>query len=185
MSLFVTFFIITLILFIPIPIKIRLEYLNKDFKLKLFNCIIFSSKIGIENKLIKKIIIKRKKNIKRNIHKKNLTNKKLSFKKLYKNINSNKMKPRVKLNGYINYGVEDAALCALLYGLLCNIPSLAHIILQIVFKVKNLALNINPKFNTFTLSFGITSIFYFNIVNIIYISYSIIKSMEIKEVAPN
>lgn len=185
MSLFITFFIITLILFIPIPIKISLEYLNEDFKLKLFNHIIFSYKNGIENKLIKKIFIKRKKNIKVNIHKKNLKNRKLSFKKLYKNLNSNKLKPIVNLNGYINYGIEDAALCALLYGLLCNIPSLAHIILQIVFKVKNLSLAINPKFNTFALSFGITSIFYFNIVNIIYILYSIIKSMEIKEVAPN
>ena len=96
----------------------------------------------------------------------------------------NKFKPKIKLNGDINYGIEDAALCALLYGLLCNISSFIYILLKIIFKIKTLDLNINPKFNTFTLSFGITSIFYFNIANIIYILYLIFKSMEIKEVAP-
>ncbi len=186
MILFIVFSIAILILFLPIPLKIKIEYLDKNLNFKIYKYTIFSSKNGIENKYIKKIIDKNLKNNKSNApdtH--NIKKKKLSLRKLYKNINSNKIKPTIKFSGDINYGLEDAALCAMLYGILCNIPSILYFFLNIIFKVKALDLNIKPNFNTLTFSFGITSIFYFNIVNIIYILYSIIKSMEIKEVAPN
>ncbi|EOR20398.1 hypothetical protein A500_17225 [Clostridium sartagoforme AAU1] len=65
-----------------------------------------------------------------------------------------------------------------------NIPTLLRLILDKVFIVKDIKLGITPKFNTNIISFGITSIFYFNIANIIYILYLISKSFEIKEVAP-
>nr|WP_278245135.1 DUF2953 domain-containing protein [Clostridium sartagoforme] len=80
--------------------------------------------------------------------------------------------------------MEDAAYCAILYGLMNNIPTLLRLILDKVFIVKDIKLGITPKFNTNIISFGITSIFYFNIANIIYILYLISKSFEIKEVAP-
>lgn len=177
--------IILLLLFLPLPIKIKVEYINNNLTLKLYKHTIFSSKKGVENKYLRRAIKKDKDNLKNN---KNATTSKpqknLSIKKLYKNITYNKFKPKIKISGSLTYGLEDAALCAILYGLICNFPNLLYFLLSSIFKVKNLSLDINPKFNTFILSFGITSIFYFNIANIIYMLYLVIKSREIKEVAP-
>ena len=189
MALLLILLVILLIIIFPIPLKIEITYSNKNFIIKLFKFIIFSSKNGVENKYLKRFL--NKKSIKKNryeAYKKYIRNrydKKISFRKLYKNISSNKFKPLIKVKGFLNYGIEDAAHCALLYGLLCNIESIFNFSLDKIFKVKRLIFDINPKFNTITLSFGITSIFYFNIANIIYIFYLFFKSMEIKEVAPN
>ena len=189
MALILILLIILLIIIFPIPLKIKIEYSNEDFTLKLFRFIIFSSKNSIKNKYLKsflnKLPTKIKKNKESKSHKNNRNKKRISFKKLYYNINSNKFKPLIKVKGFLTYGLDDAAYCALLYGLLCNLPNIVYFSLDKIFKVKGLIFDINPKFNTVTLSFGITSIFYFNIANIIYIFYLVLKSMENKEVAPN
>lgn len=186
MILFIIFSIIILIFFFPIPLKIRIEYYDKNLSFKVYKYTIYSSNNGIENELFKKIIKKKSKiNKNKNIQEKKINKKKISFKKLYKNLSSNKIKPKLKLTCNLNYGLEDAALCAMLYGVLCNIPNILYLILSIVFKVKFLNLDIKPNFEKFTFSIGISSIFYFNIANIIYILILLIKSMEIKEVTPN
>lgn len=185
MILFIILLIIILTLFLPIPLKIRIEYSHKNISFKIYKYAIYSSKNGIENKYIKKIICNKSNIKKNNMTSKKVKKKKLSMKKLYKNISSNKIKPKIKLNCNIHFGVEDAALCAILYGFLCNIPNILHLVLNIIFKVKSLDFDIKPSFDTLTFSLKITSIFYFNIANIIYISFLLIKSMEIKEVTPN
>lgn len=187
MKLIVIFIIIFIILFLPLPIKFKLEYSNRNLIIKLYKFKIFSSVNGIENKYLKKIIKnkhnKKDDNIKANLQKKQ--SKKISYKKLYRNISKNKLKPKIKINASLIYGIDDAALSAILYGLLCNIPVLLYFILSIIFKVKDLSFDINPKFKTTLINFGITSIFYFNIANIIYILFLLFKSKENKEVAPN
>ncbi len=195
----ILFFIFLILLFIfPIPLKVEISFNNNIFNLKLFNSNVFSSNNGIENKLLKKLIDKNKLNSEKETTKKykdkNPSNswhinqekltKKISIKKIYTNISCNKFKPLIKINGHLNFGIEDAAYCAILYGLLNNIPILLRLMLDKVFIVKDIKLGITPKFNTNIISFGITSIFYFNIANIIYILYLIYKSFEIKEVAP-
>ncbi len=187
MKLFIIFIIILIILFLPLPIKIKLEYSNKNLVIKLYKYMIFSSLNGVENKYLKKLIKNKPKIKDNNIKSKSQRNliKKISYKKLYKNISTNKLKPKIKLNASLIYGIDDAAVSAILYGLLCNIPTLLYFILNIIFKVKNLSFDIKPKFNTTLLTFGITSIFYFNIANIIYMLFLLFKSKENKEVAPN
>ncbi len=185
MKLFAILIIIFILLFLPLPIKINLEYLNKNLIIKLYKYTVFSSKNGFENKYLKKFI-KNEKKRKDTIEKsKRKYIKKLSYKKLYRNISTNKLKPKIKINVSLVYGIDDAAFSAILYGLLCNIPTLLYLLLNIIFKVKKLSLDIEPKFNKSLLTFGITSIFYFNIANIIYILFLLFKSKEIKEVAPN
>lgn len=183
MTLLLILLVILLIIIFPIPLKVEIKYSNEDFIIKLFRFTIFSSQNGLKNKYLKRFLNKKSTKIKKS--KKNRYKKKISFKKLYRNISSNKFKPLIKVKGFLNYGLDDAAYCALLYGLLCNLPNIFKFSLDKIFKVKGLLFDINPKFNTITLSFGITSIFYFNLANIIYIFYLILKSMEIKEVAPN
>ena len=90
----------------------------------------------------------------------------------------------MKINADLSYGIEDAALCAFLYGLICNLPNLIYILISIIFKVKEIKFDIKPKFNITLLTFGITSIFYFNVANIIYMLFLLIKSKENKEVTP-
>lgn len=185
MKLFAILIIIFILLFLPLPIKINLEYLNNNLIVKLYKYPLFSSKNGIENKHLKKLI-KNENKIKDDIEKsKRKYKKKISYRKLYRNISTNKLKPKIIINASLVYGIDDAAFTAILYGLLCNIPNLLYLILSIIFKVKKLSLNIEPKFNKTLLTFGITSIFYFNIANIIYILFLLFKSKEIKEVAPN
>lgn len=174
--------IILLLLFLPLPIKIKVEYINNNLALKLYKHTIFSSEKGIKNKHLRKAF-KKEKSSKKN-KKSSKPKKILSIKKLYRNITCNKFKPKIKISCSLTYGLEDAALCAILYGLICNFPNLLYFLLSSIFKVKNLSFDINPKFNTFILSFGISSIFYFNIANIIYMLYLVSKSREIKEVAP-
>lgn len=198
MALILTFLIIILLLVFPIPLKFNITFSEGVFKLKLFNLNIFSSTNGIENKLLKKLISKTdidlkkettikykdKKAIKSSPLKRKKIIKKISIRKLYTNISCNKFKPLIKIDGNLTFGIEDAAYCAILYGLLCNLPTLIRLILEKIFKVKNIQLNIIPKFNTNTISFGITSIFFFNVANIIYILFLMYKSFEIKEVTP-
>ena len=186
MKLFIIFIIILIILFLPIPIKIKIEYLNNNLIIKLYKYTLFSTKNGIENKLLKKIIKKEPK-VKETVAKSNAKMKhpkKISIKKLYKNISTNRFKPKLKINAFLIYGFDDAAFTALLYGLLCNLPNLLYFFLSIIFNIKKLSFDIDPKFNTTLLSFGITSIFYFNIANIIYMLFLLLKSIENKEVAP-
>ncbi|MCR1949774.1 MULTISPECIES: DUF2953 domain-containing protein [unclassified Clostridium] len=198
MALILTLLIIILLLIFPIPMKIEISFKEGIFKLKLFNLNIFSSNNGVENKLLKKLInktnidlkkettieYKNKKAIKSSPLKRKKVMKKISIRKLYTNISCNKFKPFIKINGHLTFGIDDAAFCAILYGLLCNTPTLLRLILEKVFKVKDIKLNITPKFNVNTIYFGITSIFYFNVANIIYILFLIYKSFEIKEVTP-
>ncbi|GAA0110172.1 MAG: DUF2953 domain-containing protein [Clostridium sp.] len=198
MALILTLLIIMLLLIFPIPMKTKISFNEGIFKLKIFNLNIFSSNNGIENKLLKKLInktnidfkkettikYKNKKAIKPSPLKRKKIIKKISIRKLYSNISCNKFKPLIKIDGDLTFGIDDAAYCAILYGLLCNIPTLLRLILEKAFKVNDIKLNIIPKFNTNTIYFGITSIFYFNVANIIYILYLMYKSFEIEEVTP-
>lgn len=185
--LFILSLIMLLIIF-PIPIKIEVNFIDNIFFFKFFNKLIFTSKDGIQIKFLKKIIeYKSNKKDKKYSFKKEHPSKKkrkIAFIRLYKYLRNNKFKPLIKFKGYLDYGIEDAALCALLYGILNIVPGFLYYILSIVFEVNSLRLNITPEFNKKHLSFGITGIFYFNIANIIYILFLFYKSLEYKEVTP-
>lgn len=172
-----------LLIIIPIPLKIEILYKDSILKVKIFKYEIFSSDIGITNKYLYRFINKKNNNSNNDIQIKN-SKKKISFKKLYKNLSYKKFRPYLKLNGFLNFGIDDAAFCAIIYGFLCNIPFILKFILSKFFSLKNFNFEITPKFNINTISFGITSIFYFNIANIIYIFYLIYISLENKEVNP-
>ncbi|WP_411167899.1 DUF2953 domain-containing protein [Clostridium sp. MB05] len=198
MALILILLIIILLLIIPIPLKFEFIFSENIFKFKLFNLNMFSSNKGIENKFFKnfinkhnlknkeksKVNCKDKKTINSSSLKHKKLNKRLSIKSLYNNISTNKFKPLMKINGTLEFGVEDSASCAIIYGLMCNIPTVLNLILDKPFKVKGVNLDIKPKFNTEILYFDINSIFYFNVANIIYILYLIYISFEIKEVTP-
>lgn len=200
MAILLVFLVLLFLLLVPIPIKLTI-HLSKDyFYIKFYNILLFSKEKGMLNKLIKKLSTKnssKESNKKHNKKEKqeskrhnpltqNLNNKKFSFITLYKNLNSNKFKPNFKLQGTVNFELEDAAVTAITYGVVSNFIPLIYFGFSKIFKVKNLSLQINPHFTGKNLlNFTITSIISFNIAQIIYILLLTIKSFENKkEVGP-
>lgn len=196
MSILLVFLILVFILFLPIPIKLNIHFSKNYFYIKFYNILLFSPEGGIINKFIEKLSLKnsskdsskaniKKEKLKRKTHNpltKKLKNKKFSVIKLYRNLNTNKFKPILKVKGDIDFELEDAAITAITYGIACNISPLLYFAFSIIFKVKDLSLQIKPHFtgkNLFNLT--TTSIFSFNIAQIIYILVLTIKSFENKK----
>ncbi|AYE35666.1 DUF2953 domain-containing protein [Clostridium septicum] len=183
--------LIILIFLLPIPLKITLYRNKKYFHIKIFNIVLLSPEKGVLNDLLKK---SNKKNSKTSFNENNRNknilfkrkNKKLSLISLYHSIVNNRFKPWFKLNGKIDFALDDAAYTAIGYGLLCNLHPILYGILKQAFLVKKFKLEINPHFNEDKiLNFTIYSIIYFNLAHAIYILYLIYNSFEnVEEVAP-
>lgn len=198
MAFFLILILIILLIFIRVPLKVTIHIDKNDYYLKFFNFIILSPNKGIGNKLIKKYFKKKadkdnesslsddeetSPNTPKN---KKPKRRKLSITKLYKNITYNRFKPRFKLNGNVNYGLDDAAITAISYGIISNIIPLLIIILSKPFNLKDFNLNINPHFTGDKIfNFTITSILYVSFANIIYMLYlTVISFTKIEEVTP-
>lgn len=173
--------ILIFLIFIPIPIKLHVLYKDFTINLKLYNkpIINFDLRPSSTNIKAKKKLKKANKNI--SFFQKYLSHKELMIEKLLQKLNSNRFKPSIKLKTDIDFGISDAATCAIVYGLLWNIYTLIRIPLELVFRIKNISLSIDPKFNTNYLLFSINSIFYISLANIIYIMFLLFKSLKNKE----
>lgn len=173
------------ILFIPIPIKFNIIYKEFIIYLKIYNKSIFnfdlrniSSYINIKNAY--------KENNKRIFFlKKYFKNKEINFKKLFKNLTSNKFKSFISVKTNIDFGISDAAICAIVYGFLWNLIMIIKVPLSLIFNTKDISLSINPRFNTNYLLFSINSIFYISLANIIYMIFLLLKSFINKEEITN
>ena len=172
--LIVFFLMLTIILF-PIPIKITLKYSNKVLEIFIHN-----KKINIKKSL------KNNKNNKNN--KKNQENTKPTqnfFKSLILNdikliiykIKSLKFKPTLILNTKVEYGLDDAALVAILFGFIHSAYSFLYIALPNFVKVKNMDLKVIPHFEENDLYMEISSIIYINLAKIIYMAFNILPCL--------
>ncbi|WP_366914688.1 DUF2953 domain-containing protein [Clostridium sp.] len=174
-------FILIFLLFLPIPVKLDLLYKEFIVNLKLYNKTIInfdlrniSDYINIKNE-------SKEKNKKLSFFKKYFQKKEIIFKKLFLKLNSNKFKPFIKIKNTITFGISDAFICALIYGLLCNTVSIIQLFFNLLFNIKNISLSINPKFNTNYLLFNINSIFYISFANIIYMIFLLFNCLKNKE----
>lgn len=196
MAIFLVFLLLAFILLFPISIKLTIHNSKNYFYIKFYNILLFSTEEGAINELIKRLSIKNsskdsteqnskeEKSKKQRPHplSKKLKTKKLSIIKLYRNLNTNKFKPKFKLKGDIDFELEDAAITAITYGLASNLIPLLYFSFSKLFNVKDLSLQINPHFTGKNLfNFTITSIFSLNIAQIIYILLLTIKSFENKK----
>lgn len=172
------------VLFIPLRVKL---YISKyDYYIKLNRLNLLSKNGGI----LKKYISKPKKAKVKKKAKKTTTKKKplkkISFKLLHRNLKHNFYKPKFKLFINLNYSLADAANTAIIYGLLCNINYMLYNLFSIVFNFNNCDINLNPEYkDNFLVEFTISSIISFNLAQIIYILYLVLKSREkFQEVNP-
>lgn len=181
MKLIIIFLIILLIFFIPIPIKINIYYSSINYYIKLYGFTVISRK-KFENK--RKLIHKTKSSIE------NITNtfkrfhnkinfKSLDYRDLISKLHNSKFKPLLKLNLIFDYSLNDAARTAIFYGVLCQIPPLIYLLLNIPFNIRKFNINVNPIFeDKFSLKIETSSIFFLSIANAMYIIIILFKFVK-------
>lgn len=170
-------FLLTLtILLFPIPIKITLNYSNnilgifvykKKLKLK------FSSKKDLKAKTAKINSLKSYKTIKSIFKSYTFSD----IKQIIYKISNSKFKPTLKINTKLEYGFDDAALVAILYGLIHSFYSFLYLLLLNFFRVKDIGIKVTPHYKENNINLEISSIIYINLTKIIYMAYVIISSL--------
>ncbi|GAA0123872.1 MAG: DUF2953 domain-containing protein [Clostridium argentinense] len=173
--IFILLLIFAMILLFPIPLKIKLIYLDQNFQMFIYNKKLnLNKKEDIDNvkKVNKKFkykdIIKRKS--------KKLTLK--HYKRILRNLRKIKYKISIKLYNKINYSFEDAAATAIIYGYLHQGFSLLYGFLNHFFSVKDFNTDIQAEYNKSYINLEIKGIVLFNFAKLIYIYYIINKSIK-------
>ncbi|MEG0772883.1 DUF2953 domain-containing protein [Clostridium sp.] len=167
--------ITSLILLLPIPLKITLSYSGKKAHIKIYN-----KEINITKRVkkkIKKTTVKVTDKIEEDVIHKDFFNPH-NIKKILKILKRNKFKFNYKSNISITYSLEDAAHTAIMYGFLNQLLSYLHGFLAMFLNVKDYKYNINPQYNKYYLNFEITSIVFVNLGKLIYICIIILHALK-------
>ena len=149
---------LTIILF-PIPLKITLKYTNKVLEIYIYNKKLRTNKVSKND-------IEHIPNLKP-FRVFNLSEIKLIIGKL-KHL---KLKPTLTLKTKLEYGFNDAAFVAILFGLIHSTHSLLYLVLRDFVKVKNIDLKVIPHFEENDFNMETLSIIYMNLVKIIYMAF--------------
>lgn len=161
---------LTIILF-PIPLKITLKYSKKILEISIYNKKILAK---THNK------IEPMEKVKERLEKSfTLSDIRLIINKLM----NLKFKPTLNLTTKLEYGFDDAALVAILYGLIHSTYSFLYLLLLKFVNVKNIEHKVIPYFKEKNLSMEISCIIYTNLAKIIYMSIKMlicIKSISIR-----
>lgn len=149
---------LTIILF-PIPLKITLKYTNKVLEIYIYNKKLRTNKIT-ENDIehipnLKPFKVFTLNEIKLITHK-------------LKNL---KLKPTLVLKTKLEYGFDDAAFVAILFGLIHSTHSFLYLLLLNFVKVKSVDLKVIPHFEENDFNMETLSIIYMNLVKIIYMTF--------------
>lgn len=175
---FILFFILlllTVLIFYPIKLKIKIILSEKDLEMFFYKKNIFSLKELIKKKQAQSKSEPCKENKEEEDFSKNKPSKKnikFPVKKLINILYYNKFKPSLKLSLDITYSTEDAALTAIFYGIIHQLSSFLYVLLDTFFNFKNFSKEINPQFNDInSILFEIEGIITINFAQIIYIGF--------------
>jgi hypothetical protein len=156
--------LITTIILFPIPIKITLKYTNKLLEIYIYN-----KKLNINVPSTNKL--KHKTKSKTNLVSKFI--KSINFNDIrqivYKIINL-KFKPSLILKTKLEYGVDDAAFVAILFGMIHSAYSFLYLLLKNFVTVKTIDLKVTPYFEEKDFKIKIKSIIYVSLAKIIYMA---------------
>ena len=176
-------FFLLFLLFMPIPLKLSIKYLDDFYEIKFYKINLLSSDGGIIKKFIKDDTVKKydtSHNIKEEVEEKaqeKIRGTKFSMILLFNNLSNNRYKPYFKVNSNIDFSVNDAAGTAILYGLLNSLNPIIFKILSTFFKIKNFDNKFNPIFkDKYIINISIMCILTINIAKIIYMLFLIKKS---------
>ncbi|MEG1256369.1 DUF2953 domain-containing protein [Clostridium sp.] len=158
--------IVTLILLFPIPIKITLIYSKEIFTLKIYNKTIIPSK----RKKARKKRKEKPKKYTETFGREEISKFKLrDIKDIFEFIINSKLKASIRTKINVEYSIEDAAVNAVVYGLLHQFTGYIAVILNLFFKVNDFDSSINTRYNENFFKFKSSSIIFINIATIIYI----------------
>lgn len=173
-------FFILIILFFPVPFKIKISISNNDIFIKFYNFTLFKKSFqedkdnAMQNKTPEIEKTKKKKK------KKSTSFKKLSFKskmKFIPIIKENKFKPCLYLDGFFKYSLNDAAKTAVSFGIIHTYAPIITSVLSIVFKIKKFKFPITPIFkDSFIIISEINCIITISIAKTIYIGILLINN---------
>lgn len=169
----IIFLLTTMILLFPIPLKITLKYRNKVLEIYIYNKKI-KAKSPSKDKVNSKIKAIEKGIAKINFFKSLTYN---DIKLIIYKIKNLKFKPTIFLTTKLEYGFDDAAFVAILYGLIHSTYSFIYLILQNFAKIKKIDLKVIPHFKENDFKMQISSIIYTNLGKIIYISFIMISCL--------
>lgn len=174
----IVFLLMLAIILFPIPLKITLKYSNKVLEIYVYN-----KKLNLNNLS--------KKDLKNNIKSKSKPSLFKDFTLrdinliIYK-IKNLKFKPTLTLNTKVEYGFDDAAFVAILFGLINSAFSLFYLQLIKFVKLKKIDFKIIPTFRENYFYMEISSIIYASLAKIIYIiSIMLICFIQIKNNKPS
>ena len=160
---------LTIILF-PIPLKITLKYRNKVLEIYIYNKKI-KAKSPSKDKVNSNI-----KAMEKGMGKIDFL-KSLTFNEIKLIINkiiNLKFKPTIFLNTKLEYGFDDAALVAVLYGIIHSAHSFVYLLLQNFVKVKKIDIKVIPHFEEHDINMEISSIIYSSLAKNVYIVFIMI-----------
>ncbi|MBU5590732.1 DUF2953 domain-containing protein [Clostridium sp. MSJ-4] len=155
-----------ILIFFPFPIKLNLKYKENKLSLSLY-------KKNIEfNKGKAKSFIKKTKS-KKNKHKK-------VFMLILNKYKCSKLKHKISIDVNMGYGLDDAAVTAVAYGVLNSFFYTLYVLLQDIFNIKDYNIDLEPYFNKNSVDIKICCIIYTNLVQII--NVLLIYKRSLKEV---
>lgn len=160
--------IISIIVFFPIPIILKLNYLDNKIALYLY-----FKKINVERHVVQKA----EKKVPYYIRIIDYEFVKMFFNKL----KNNKIKPSVHFKINTDYGFEDPYFTGLFYGILYYLNPIFYYYLQCLFKIKKFDFNLNPMFKERGFKFRIEGIIFVNLVKIINIIVIYIKVVFLRK----
>ncbi|MCB2292012.1 DUF2953 domain-containing protein [Clostridium algoriphilum] len=161
----IMFLLALIIILFPIPIKITLKYSNKVLEIYIYNKKLKKKKplnLGLKNNLVSEPKYNFLESMSLN-----------DIESIIYKIKNLKFKPIIILNTKLEYGFDDAAFVAILYGLIHSTYSLLYQILINFVKVKNMDFRVIPHFEKNHFNMGISSIIYINLAKIINITFVI------------
>ncbi|WP_061994806.1 DUF2953 domain-containing protein [Clostridium sp. ATCC 25772] len=173
--------IILAILFCPIPLKLKLKYINK--KLEIF---IYKKNLNLDKKTkSNKINIEKKEEpskeggIKRKFSKDKLSS--IDIKSLLNDLIYNKFKVKMKIKSKVDYSLSDAAHTAIVYGYAHQGFVLLQLILKLFFKVNDFKYDLDFEFNKSYINVETECIFFISLAKIIYVCFLVFKNIKRKD----
>lgn len=165
------FLLMIILLLFPFPVIFKVIYLKDDFKITLFNFIIFN-KEKLLDKLRKNNDLYNSTNEEAEIKSKNQHKRlqKFSYKGILRAVKSNKFKPYLRVMGSFAYSLGDHAYTSICYGIISSILPFIYRGISKAFKIKHFDFPINPVCSDKPLlSFKFKCIIFMSIANTIYI----------------
>lgn len=165
--------IIAIIMFIPIPFSIRLRYVDEP------EVYIYSFKLNIK-RIQKKIKKRKSKKTKcdKNDDDKDLISRLIHYKEMISSIDRIKYKPNLRLRLKSHYGLDDAAVTGISYGVISVFLANMYELLKVFFSIKQYDISVEPEYNKLTFDCDLKCIIFISLAKIIYMGIFFLKTIK-------